>query len=120
MFNSNISTQMAPVAPVVVPLPDREIQVSVHGGLLFLCVYRKTVFILVANGEVRLEKLLLLLVSKIIYRVLAQWHACHSNSGYSSDFGHLLQAIVDAYRDDVGNPQDCFKVRVQTFHLVLC
>ncbi|XP_024385739.1 nuclear pore complex protein NUP54 [Physcomitrium patens] len=44
MFNSNISTQMAPVAPVVVPLPDREIQ-----------------------------------------------------------------AIVDAYRDDVGNPQDCFK-----------
>lgn len=29
MFNSSISTQMAPVAPVVATLPDREIQVSV-------------------------------------------------------------------------------------------
>ena len=26
--------------------------------------------------------------------------------------GHVLQAIVDAYRDDVGNPQDGFKVGV--------
>ncbi|KAG0587683.1 hypothetical protein KC19_2G183300 [Ceratodon purpureus] len=44
MFSGSLQTQMAPVAPVVVPLPDREIQ-----------------------------------------------------------------AIVDAYRDDVGNPQDGFK-----------
>jgi nuclear pore complex protein Nup54 len=29
MFSGSLTTQMAPVAPVVVPLPDREIQVRV-------------------------------------------------------------------------------------------
>lgn len=33
MFNTGLTTQMAPVAPVVVPLPDREIQVSNSAGL---------------------------------------------------------------------------------------
>lgn len=34
MFSGSLTTQMAPVAPVVVPLPDREIQASVPSLLM--------------------------------------------------------------------------------------